>query len=210
MTRRDNKGSSWQHPLHPPPLHHPSSSPENLSLAWGTTNLNSAKRGWSQILVSPVCSPSCQFLSSQDPNKPQALLSPKISTHEAQTGDLCSKAKSFSLKGPAFTASALQMAGLIDLTLRQAYGSKQVYYRVELVTCGGCQALGALNSDLWVSRAHSWARAALNLLPAGPRDRPGRLECSGLLLARVPETTLVAMWGRGSRPAPEKHTVSIC
>lgn len=142
VTCRDNKGSSWQHPLHPPPLHHPSSSPENLSLAWGTTNLNSAKRGWSQILVSPVCSPSCQFLSSQDPNKPQALLSPEISTHETQTGDLCSKAKPFSLKGPDFTASALQMAGLIDLTLRQAYGSKQVYYRVELVTCGGCQALG--------------------------------------------------------------------
>lgn len=105
--------------------------------------------------MSPVCSPSCQFLSSQDPNKPQTLLSPEISTHEAQTGDLYSKAKPFSLKGPAFTASALQMVGLIDLTLRQAYGSKQVYYRVESVTCGGCQALGALNSGLWVSRAHT-------------------------------------------------------
>lgn len=62
--------------------------------------------------------------------------------------EICVPKQVFSLKDQPFLLGPTN-SRLNRPDLMQTYGTEQVCYKVALVTCGGCQALEALNSGLW-------------------------------------------------------------
>lgn len=89
------------------------------------------------------------------------------------------QSKTLLSEGVSLYCSALQMGDLIDLTRGRHMLASRFIMRLNLWLAVAVKHWGPWNQACGWAGYKQLGRAALNPLPAGPRDRPWRLECSG-------------------------------